>query len=298
LQDAQPIPQSAAVAAPVVLAMLLHVLISAGTFIVAKVALGQFDPPALAQIRFVLATSALLTLHFARGGGLPRRSDLPALAFLGLIGTTLNQGLFLFGLARSTAAHGALLYAATPIFVLCLAVLRKQERLRARRALGVALAFTGVAILLFGRGLAFERAWLLGDALILLAVWAWALYTAKSRELVGRLGPTALTAWAMLLGTVFFLPLGVPALFAQDWTRVTAAGWASLAYVAFLTSVVSYLIWSWALARAEASRVAIFTNLQPIVTALLAWGFLHEPLTAAFAGATVLVLAGVALAER
>jgi drug/metabolite transporter (DMT)-like permease len=297
LQGPRPIPESAAVPLSVVLVLLLHVLLSAGTFIVARVALGQFDPPALAQIRFAIASTCLVAIHFSRGGALPRRKDLPALAFLGLVGTTVNQGLFLFGLARSVASHGALLYAATPIFVLCLAVARGQERLRPRRAVGVLLAFAGVAILLFGRGLAFERAWLVGDAMILLAVWAWAVYTAASRERLARIGVLPLTAWSMALGGLFFVPLGVPAIAHQDWSRVTASGWWSLGYVSILTSVVSYLLWGWALARVEASRVAVFANLQPIVTALLAWAFLAEPLTATFAAATGAVLAGVWLAE-
>jgi len=77
---------------------------------------------------------------------------------------------------------------------------------------------------------------------------------------------------------------------------VTPAGWWCLAYIALLTSVASYLLWGYALARVEASRVAVFTNLQPIVTALIAWAAFGDPLTLHFMVATLCVLAGVALA--
>jgi len=281
-------------------ALLLHVLISAGTFIVAKVALGQFDPMALAQFRFVLATLGLFALLAARRqldlGSL--RGSWGALAFLGFIGTTLNQGLFLGGLLHSTSAHGALLYAATPIVVLCLAFARGQERASRRRVVGVVLAFAGVVYLLLGRGLTFDRRWIGGDFLIFLAVIAWAVYTTRGKELIARLKPLPVTAWGMLFGTLFFLPVGTPALLAQDWTRVTASGWWCLAYISFLTSITSYLLWGWALSRIEASRVAVFTNLQPIATALLAWMVFREPLTLHFVVATVFVLTGVWLAER
>jgi drug/metabolite transporter (DMT)-like permease len=284
---------------PVLAALLAHVLLSAGTFLIAKVAVGQFDPLALAQLRFVLAAAALLGLSASRGPlRLPPRELWGPLAVLGLLGAPINQGLFLLGLKRTSAAHSALLYAATPVVVLCLALARGQERLRADRAFGIVLAFAGVAVLLFGRGLAFERRWLVGDLLVFAAVIAWAVYTVRSKELLGRIAPLALTANAMTAGALLFLPIGIPAVLAQDYGRVTAMGWAGLAYVSFLTSVVSYLIWSWALARIEASRVAVFTNLQPLVTALLAWGLLGEPLTLHFLGATVAILAGVALAER
>jgi len=287
------------VPAPVFAALLAHVLLSAGTFIVAKVALGQFDPMALAQLRFVSAGAALFGLLAARRqldfGAV--RGSLGALALLGFVGTTLNQGLFLFGLGRSTSAHGALLYAATPIVVLTIALARGQERASPKRALGVLLAFGGVAFLLLGRGLSFDPRWLVGDLLIFLAVVAWAVYTTRGKELIARFGPLPVTAWASAFGMLFFLPIGVPALAAQDWSRVTPAGWWCLAYIALLTSVVSYLLWGYALARVEASRVAVFTNLQPVVTALIAWAAFGDPLTLHFLVATLCVLAGVALAS-
>src|SRR5688572_27603134 len=107
---------------------------------------------ALAQLRFVSAGAALFGLLAARRqlDLAAVRDSLGALALLGFVGTTINQGLFLYGLGRSTSAHGALLYAATPILVLTLALARGQERASPKRALGVVLAFAGVAFLLLG----------------------------------------------------------------------------------------------------------------------------------------------------
>lgn len=288
--------------APVLAALLFYTLLAAATFIVARVAVDEFDPLALAQLRFFVAALALLALAATRPGGLralvPPRRDRGAVALLGLLGTPINQALFLVGLQRTTPAHAALLYAATPILVLALALARRLERLEPLRAVGMALAFSGVALLLFGRGLAAERSALVGDALVFLAVVAWAAYTTQSRALLARWDPVALTAAATTFGALAFLPIGLPAIAAQDFTRVTVRGWLGLGYIALVTSVVSYLLWSWALARTEASRVAVFTNLQPIAAALLAWSLLGTPLTLHFALATVVVLAGVALAER
>ena len=44
--------------ASVVLALLVYTLLAAATFIVARVALAEFDPLALAQLRFLLAAGA------------------------------------------------------------------------------------------------------------------------------------------------------------------------------------------------------------------------------------------------
>jgi drug/metabolite transporter (DMT)-like permease len=293
------------VSAPVVAALAVYTLLAAATFIVARVALAEFDPLALAQLRFVLAALALIGLAAVRGGGwralaalVPAPGDRAPVAWLGLLGTPVNQAFFLVGLERTTPAHAALLYALTPLLVLALALARGQERVVPLRAGGFVLAFAGVTLLLFERGLAAGGATLAGDGLVLVAVVAWALYTARSRELLARLDPLALTAAATTFGALVFLPVGIPALLAQDFARVSLRGWLGLAYIALATSVASYLIWSWALARAEASRVAAFSYLQPVAAALLAWTVLGLPLTLHFVLSAAVVLAGVALAER
>ena len=291
---------------PLVLcALLVYTVLAGATFLVARVTVGEFDPLALAQLRFVLAALALIVLVVARRGvraGLaalvPPRGLRARVLLLGVLGTTLNQALFLVGMKHTTPPHASLLYATTPLLVLGLALARGQERLVPVRAAGMALAFAGVAYLLFGRGPDDGGATLLGDGLVFVAVIAWAGYTAGSREVLAHLDPLALTAAATVMGALVFLPVGVPAVVAQDWTRITGRGWCGLAYIALVTSVVSYLIWSWALARTEASRVAVFTNLQPIAAALLAWAILGTPLTLHFATSTAIVLSGVALAER
>ena len=293
--------------ASVVVALLVYTLLAAATFTVARVAVAEFEPLALAQLRFALAAVALLAMAALRSprglrAVLPSRGSghLGAIAWLGFLGTTVNQALFLVGMTRTTPAHAALLYALTPLLVLALAVVRGQERLVPLRAVGLVVAFGGVLLLLFGRGLATTGgATLTGDAIVLVAVVAWAVYTAKNRELLRKgLDPLLVTAAAATFGALVFLPVGVPAVLAQDYARVSARGWFGLGYIALVTSVITYLIWSWALARSEASRVAAFSYLQPVAAALFAWVLLGIPLTLHFALSTLVILAGVALAER
>jgi drug/metabolite transporter (DMT)-like permease len=65
-----------------------------------------------------------------------------------------------------------------------------------------------------------------------------------------------------------------------------------------VTSVLSYLLYYWALRRAEASRVAVWSNLQPVLTAPLAWLLLGDPLGAGLLGGGAMVLSGVLLTQR
>jgi len=306
---ARPGPHDGPVRPLVLAALLLYTLLAGATFLVARVAVLEFEPLALAGLRFALASAALVGLvavREARAGRpafaalVPPKGHRMRIAVLGIFGTTLNQALFLVGMRHTTPPHASLLYAATPVLVLAIAVARGEERIVPTRALGIAVALAGVAWLLFGRDPQATRgdATLLGDALVACAVVAWALYTAGHRRVLAHVDPLAFTAQATLAGTLVFVPIGVPAVLAQDWSHVTARGWFGLGYIALVTSVASYLLWSWALARTEASRVAVFTNLQPVVAAGLAWLVLGTPLTLHFGVAAAVVLAGIALAER
>ena len=78
---------------------------------------------------------------------------------------------------------------------------------------------------------------------------------------------------------------------------VSRGAWLGLFYLAWLTSVLNYVVWFWGLEYLKTATVAMLTNLQPIVAAALAWAFLHEALPAGFALSASLVLLGVWLTQ-
>jgi drug/metabolite transporter (DMT)-like permease len=270
----------------------LNLLISSGTFLVAKQALHDFPPLVLSGLRFVLAAIVLWPATRLLTRARIDRADRGRIVLLGLLGVPLNQGLFLFGLQWSSASHAALLYALTPAFVLLIEA-RGGLRPTAVQIIGVLIAFAGVLTLMLQRGLHFDRHSLGGDALILCAVAAWAIYTVAGRGVTRRYGPLLVTAEAILWGALLFLPIAVFALRGFDATRVAAPGWIGLGYLAVLTSAVNYIIWFWGVAHLKPGTVALITNIQPLVTVAMAATILHEPVPAGFALSCALVLGGV-----
>jgi drug/metabolite transporter (DMT)-like permease len=285
-------------------ALLAHTLVSAGTYLFAKRALVEIPALPLGLLRFIGA-SLLLSLMLLRlqppGQRLPPRDAVRKLLLLSFVGVPVNQGFFLYGLQLSTAAHAALLYTLTPLFVLLLAQLFLGEFPGWRTAVGTALALGGTVFVLLRRGLDLSRGPLVGDLLLLVAVVAWAIYTAEGREVVARFGALSTISWTIIGGTVLYLPLGIGSLLVPahraEIARASAEAWFGLGYLIVMTSVVAYLIWYWALAFLPAARVAIFSNLQPLATALLAWLFFGEHITWAFVAGALVVIAGVLLAQ-
>lgn len=288
----------AKLAFPVLLALVGNLLLASGTFLVAKFALLEIPVIDLATARFVLAAGFLLILTFL-SGNMRRvdRADYKGLFLLGLICVPLNQGLFLWGLSYTTPTHGALLYSTVPIFVFLLAHFYLKEPFKWLKITGIGLAFAGVTCIMLEKGLKFETRYLFGDLLILLAVITWALYTVLGKPYLNKYGPPFLTFAAIAIGTVVFLPFGIIPTLQYDWSAVSTKALLSLAYVAFLTSGIAYILWYYALSKLEASRVAVVNNFQPVVTALLSFAFYGERFSLEFVIAGLVVLIGVLLVE-
>jgi drug/metabolite transporter (DMT)-like permease len=279
--------------------LVLSQLIAGGTYLVVKLGLREFDPFSLGLLRFLIAgTVFALLLGSRKDFRWFQKRDLGRFLVLALLAVPLNQGLFLYGMKYTVASHGALLYATTPLQVLCLSSVILGERPTALKVAGILLGFCGVILVLFDRGLAFARHTIAGDLFVLGGVITWSLYTIYSKKLLSRYRPLEVTGFSLALGSLLFLPVGLPFLARMDFGQVGRAGLFSLFYLAIMTSVIAYLIWSWALSNLEASKVAVISNLQPVIAAALAWVLFKEPVTARFVIGTTVVLAGVIMAER
>lgn len=256
------------------------------------------SPLTLALLRFATSSVALLVFQRARAfPGRIERRDWPRIALLGFLVIPVNQGCFLFGLSGSTASHAALLYALTPLVVLLLARRLFRETNLVAKVAGMLVAFVGVATILLEGGLRHERRVFAGDLLILVAVVAWALYTVLSKRLLQRYDPMTVTTWAIVSGTAFSLPaLAIPGA-VPPLATVPPAAWGAIGYLALGTSVIGYPLWLYALRHMDASKVAITSNTQPILTAALSWLFLGERFTPGFLLGAALILAGVTWVE-
>lgn len=293
-------PLHGALVIKVYLALLCQTLISAGTYLFAKRVMQETGPAELAFLRFMGAGLLFALLLAVTGRPLvPPRPVRPRVLLLGLLALPVNQILFLVGLSRSTASHAAILYALTPVLVLLAARIFLGQAITPLRAVGVALAFAGVAVMLLERGLAQEIGPLVGDLLILGAVVAWAAYTILARPLTRAHGVVTGTGWAMMAGATMTLPLGpARATHLAGLAGLSATAWIGVGYLVLITSVVSYLLWSYALKRLEAPRVAVFTNLQPVATALISWMVLGERIGPAATVGGLLVILGVTASQR
>ncbi|GIV54908.1 MAG: hypothetical protein KatS3mg039_1426 [Candidatus Kapaibacterium sp.] len=220
-------------------------------------------------------------------------------AVLGLLNMPINQFLFVAGLQHTTPPNAALAFALSPVFVLVFAWALLGEQLTRAKLAGVALAVTGAAVVAVGRGASVHSATTLGNLMEFAASCAWSLYTVWGRPLVQRYGAVQTTAVGMLMGLGLFVPVAlvVPDGIVHPWT-LTARQWFEIAYLGIVTSGIGWALWYVLLRRMEAGRLAVFNNLQPVLTVALAWlAFGELPAVEFWIGGTI-AIAGVIITQR
>jgi drug/metabolite transporter (DMT)-like permease len=174
---------------------------------------------------------------------------------------------------------------------------RGRERARWAATLGICTALAGVLVLLLAHGLKAVSGLFLGDVLLLGSLVAWVFYTTLGRTLVAAEGPLRTSAWSNVAGALWLLPLAPWVLRPEVVGAASPVAKGALLYLGLGSSVLSYLIWFAALGRTDASKVAVFSNLQPVATALAARVALGEPIGAEVVVGGALVLLGVRLTQ-
>lgn len=281
------------------LAMLLVVLIWGVNFSVVKIALQEISPLAFSALRFTAGAALLWVILRLREGPVPLpRGALWKLTWVGIVGNTVYQICFTYGLKLTTAANASLLIATTPALVAGFGALLGIERLRRVAAAGIALAIGGVALVLASQGLHLGGQGLLGDLLLLGCALSWTVYTLGVRTLGGNLSPLAITTWTMLTGVPGLLLVALPDLSRVPWGSISAGAWAGLAYSVVLALALAYVLWNTSVRVAGSTRTAVYGCAIPLAAALAAWPLLGETPGWLQAAGAALIISGVLLTRR
>lgn len=273
----------------------------AGNFIAVKFAISEM-PPLLAMAFRTVAAGILMIPIFAsaRRSETEKRSlktDFWLLVALGIGGITLNQLFFTLALERTSVAHGSLIISTTPISILLLASLIKQEHLTARKIGGMVLALSGVAVIQFTPDKA-GGATPLGDLLAMCGSLTFAAFTVFGKQITSRHKSITINAFAYFGGALLLLPIIFWLGGAMDLSSLSTRAWMAIAYMALFPSVICYVGYFHALNYVSASRVAVFAYLQPGIATLMAVPLLGETISSTLILGGCIALLGVAVTQR
>ncbi len=269
-------------------------------FMLNEFAITAFTPAVIAAGRAVIGFLTLSILVLITAGDPPPERPRPApglwpLYFLiGLFEATLPFTLVAWGQQRVDSALAAILMGTVAIFAIILAaVFFKGEHLRLGNALGVALGFAGVVVLIGPEALLGILDNVLGE----LAVLAGALSFAISLLLIKRLPadlPVMVKARNILLcASLQIVPL---TLVLEQGASLHPTCQAVLAVLALgmLCAGVVYVLFVALIDRAGPTFASFSNFLVPLVGVLLGVLFLGERLEASDLIALALIIAGLA----
>jgi drug/metabolite transporter (DMT)-like permease len=283
---------------PLVHAALIGVSVLFGiNFVGMKIVLGEVPANAWAFVRIAAATAFLAPLAwFLRPSGRrPSGRILLALLPAAILGVGGNQLLFALGLHRTTPAHASVITACVPVLTLIAAVVAGQERLRWHKVASLALALTGVLILLeIDLGVPADGGTWVGDLLVLTNATTYAIYLVVMRRLGRSIDAPTATALCFGYSVVLVLPFAAPDLgasTAEALLRPGVLGWVVFAILG--STVTTYLLNNWALRHADSSLVALYIYTQPIVATALSTALGHDLPGGRFFLAAALVFAGL-----
>lgn len=276
-----------------------------GQFVVGKSALDRVDAFPLTTVRYALAGALLLAILAAVEGrdalrlaGRGRR-----LFWLGTLGFAGFNLLTYTGLAHARPQSASLIVALGPLLTALVLWRRTRVRPPAETFVLLALALTGVGLVLSDghpeRIVSGSAGW--PDGLVLVGVFSFVLYGlgAAGMPELSPLRYTALTAalgWiSIAAATAVALGAGlVPTPSGRDLASVTP----ELLYLAIPGAVVAVLAWNAAFGLIGAQNAALFGNLIPVTTFAIEIARGYRPGAAEAAGALLTIAALVANSLR
>ena len=276
---------------PVHIAMAVGLTIIWGlNFVIIRFGLDHFPPLFFATLRFVIAGLPVLFVS---------RPALPMGRMLAISMTLfVAQFGFLFPAMQVGYPPGlaSLTLQVQGFFTVLMAAAVLRERPKPRNLLGMAIAFSGLAVIASTVGVGGVTP--LGLGLILLSALGWA-----AGNVILRGSPSVdifpLISWISLLavGPLLALSLALEGS-AADWRAVTGMTWSglgALAYVAVPTTILGFYIWGQLLKRYPAGLVAPFTLMVPVTGTLSAYLILGETFSLTRILGMGLILIGLAV---
>ena len=250
----------------------------------------------LAGIRFAVAGLLLLLWrHFRSGVAWPTVREWAGGGGVGACLVLLSNVAVVFAEKTIPSGVTALFAAGTPLLIALFNGHRTGTALGTRRAIGLALGTAGMVLLGSATFAAVHNVAPL--FLMALASVAWAIGSTYGRGWGQSTDVMMASATQMLIGGLLAVLVGLAAGEGQ-WLQAHTITWQSAAawgYLAVVGSMVAYPVFQWLLSVADATAVASYTYVNPIVAVALGVILLGEVITIRMMIATVVLIPAVVL---
>ncbi|OTP81333.1 hypothetical protein B6D08_13735 [Gilliamella apicola] len=284
----------------VLLAVTLSTFFWGSNFNAGASVVADASPYVVATERFVFATIIIMIFMLLkdRTSIIALQKNWIAFIALGLLGITGFNLAFFIGLKTTSAINGSLIMATSPITTALLAAMIDKHKISLIQTVGMLISLFGVVIVVSNGSIMnlISLNFSSGDLIIMLGNLAWATYTVGSRKYISNSTPLQTTTYTMLFGTIGILLFTVyNNNLLISLNNITIKNHLILVYMAVCGTVLAYLFWNFGIKEIGAANTAVFFNLVPVFTMILALFTGSVPNLLQISGALI-VICGVILA--
>ncbi|MCL5004030.1 MAG: DMT family transporter [Patescibacteria group bacterium] len=252
----------------------------------------------LVFVRFFIAS--IFLIPFLKSTRIELR-DVGWIILLGLLGISGNVAFFFLGISLTSAINAGIIAGAGPVFTILGARLFLREKQSFNLLLGSVVGLLGVLLItlqsVWRYGLSKD---LLGNSLLILSILSLVGYEIIVKKVQKRYDPVLLTYSMFLTGALTFI---IPAYWQlsrrpEFLLQLDVRGLSGIIFGIFFSSLLAYFLWTWGLSKLTVSRVGMFLYADPIAAAAIAVPLLHEKISGADVLGTILIFAGIYIAEK
>jgi drug/metabolite transporter (DMT)-like permease len=256
-------------------------LVWGSTYLATKFAVATLPPLLMAGSRFILAGLLLYAIRRRQGVPRPQAENWRRAFVVGALLLTLGNGLVTWGQQFVPSGTTALLIATTPIWMALIGwIFFQGPKPGPRILMGMALGFSGAAILVQPAAPAeWQRTWP-GVLAILLAPLAWSTGSLQSRKTPPTDDSFLSSAMLMLCGGALMFLVGT---LRGEWAllyerTISVRSVLALGYLTLIGSLVGFTTFAWLIRVASPTAVATYAYVNPLVAVLLGWLIANETL--------------------
>lgn len=240
--------------------------------------LGYIDPLILAQTRTTFSFLVLLLVLVPRGW---RTLRLPAADFwrvmaLGVLGVAPSNYFYYVAIQKTNVATAIIIQYTAPVWVLLYMVLRGRQKPTPQRLAGVALAISGIALVigLFGSG--GLRLNLVGVTAALIAAFSFSFYNVSGHDILARYDRWKVLLYTTFAAAVFWMVVNPPGKIMA--AHYSADQWAFLFVFSVLSVLAPFSFYFAGLQHLEPTRAIVVSCLEPVFSIVIAAVVLGEVL--------------------
>jgi O-acetylserine/cysteine efflux transporter len=258
-------------------------------FSAGKEAIAYIPPFFLLAIRFSLA--GLVMLPFVKA----IKGNFWHLLMISFTQITLHFGLLFSGLKGVEAGISSVLIMCEVPFALMLSAWLLNERLVPHKLAAITLTFVAAAYLVFDPNIG---SFSLSGLMVLGAALSFAFSVIQMKKIT-HIDRYTVVSYTTLLAVPQCLLISL--IFEHNqWQAIvnsTALAWWMIAYLSFISTVLSTLAWFSLLRKYPVNKLMPFTLLTPVFGVLSGWLFLQETITKSVLLSIAVVMLGVAYIE-